>query len=372
MSIWSDYNPVRITSGPGAVKRLFSLEPAVTGGKRTLMVTSPGFKARGITEEIEAEAKKTGLENPILVFDGVTANPELDFLDRIATALRGETITGIIALGGGSVLDTAKVFSVTLPSDMKTPLDMVLREGRPHKWESYIPVIAIPTTAGTGAEVTPFATVWDNRNKKKYSVSGEMVYPVHALLDPELTLTLPPKETLYTGLDAISHALESLWNKNRTRVSEALSLKALTLANNALPAVLNQPESLYYREKMQHAALIAGLAISRTRTAIAHAISYPVTMHFGVPHGLACSFTLPRLIKHYTNSIDDGPIKTAMNETLKILEELNLENELLDYIGKENLSKYIEGMFHPERSNNYSGIMTIPDISRLVAIEPKK
>ena len=372
MTIWSDYNPVRITSGPGAIDRLFLLDPPVITGNRILMVTSAGFTARGVTEKIEAQARIAGLENPIRVFDEVTANPELDFLDRMTIALRRESITGIIALGGGSVLDTAKIFSVALPSDLEIPLDMVLRQKQPQVWKNHIPVVAIPTTAGTGAEVTPFATVWDIRNKKKHSVSGDMVYPVHALLDPELTVTLPPKETLYTGLDAISHALESLWNKNRTPVSEALALKALTLANKALPAIINQPDSLYYREMMQQAALMAGLAISRTRTAIAHAISYPVTMRFGVPHGLACSFTLPGLIKHYTHALDHDPIKTVMHETLKTVEELNLENEMATYIGEENLSEYIEEMFHPDRIGNYSGILTDDDISRLVLIKPKK
>jgi phosphonate metabolism-associated iron-containing alcohol dehydrogenase len=366
MNLWSDYNPVRITSGPKAIDRLFSLDPPVTDGKRTLLVTSAGFTARGMTEKIETQARKAGLKNPILVLDGVTANPELDFLDRITTALRGENITGIIALGGGSVLDTAKIFSVTLPSDLESPLYMVLRYGRSHKWKRHIPVIAVPTTAGTGAEVTPFATVWDSRNKKKHSVSGEMVYPVHALLDPELTLTLPSKETLYTGLDAISHALESLWNKNRTPISEALALKALALANKALPVVTNQIDNAYYREMMQQAALMSGLAISRTRTAIAHAISYPVTMHFGVPHGLACSFALPKIIEHYIPNEKNGVVKLALKGTLPILEKLKLNVELTAFTKGEDLSKYIGEMFHPERTENYPRPMTNEDIAGMV------
>ena len=351
---YTDYNPVRITAGSGSIDKLFTIDPPVTTGKRIFMVTSAGFTSRGITARIEAQGRKHGLENPILVFDGVTANPELDLLDRIATGLRSEGINGIIALGGGSVLDTAKAISVALPSELEHPLDMVLRQKKPYTWKDRIPVVAVPTTAGTGAEVTPFATVWDSENKKKYSVSGEMVYPVHALLDPELTLTLPPKETLYTGLDAISHALESLWNKNRTPVSKALALKALSLANEALPAVLNQPDSLYFREMMQQAALLAGLAISRTRTAIAHAISYSLTMRFGVPHGLACSFILPDIIKYYIPNEKDGAIKSAINKTLSMLEGLNLDGEMGAFVKDADLSKYVREMFHPDRTGNFS------------------
>ena len=365
-NIWTDYNPIRITSGPGAIDRLFSLDPPVAAGKRIFMVTSAGFSSRGVTEQIEAKARKKGLERPILVFDGVTPNPELDLLDRIATGLRSEGITGIIALGGGSVLDTAKAISVALPSDLEAPLDMVLRQGRPHQWKSRIPVVVIPTTAGTGEEVTPFATVWDSENKKKYSVSGEMVYPAHALLDPKLTLSLPRNETLYTGLDTISHALESLWNKNRTPVSEALALKALTLANEALPAVLNQPGSLHFREIMQQAAMLAGLAISRTRTAIAHAISYPLTMRFAVPHGLACSFTLPKIIEHYVPYEKDGAVKHALIATLPMLEGLKLNDEMAAFTKGEDLSKCAGEMFHPERVHNFTESITNKDIIRIL------
>lgn len=366
MDLWSDYNPVRVTAGPGAINRLFSFRPLINTGNRILLVTSSGFTARGVTEKIEAKARKAGLKKPLLVLDGVTANPELDFLERLTGSLRSEDITGIIALGGGSALDTAKVLSVTIPSDLEMPLDMVLRQKQPYVWKNRIPVIAIPTTAGTGAEATPFATVWDRKNKTKYSVSGEMVYPVHALLDPELTLTLPPKETLYPGLDAISHALESLWNKNRTPISEALALKALSLANKALPAVINQQDSLHYREMMQQAALLAGLAISRTRTAIAHAISYPLTMHFGVPHGLACSFALPGIIKHYSHLIDLGIQKTAIHEAHKTIEEFKLHNEIKTYIGDASLSKYVEEMFNQDRIGNYSRSILTEDIYRMV------
>ncbi|MFP4573624.1 MAG: phosphonoacetaldehyde reductase [Desulfobacterales bacterium] len=364
--IWMDYNPVRITAGPDSIDRLFTIDPLPAPNQRILLVTTAGLTARGVTARIKAQAKNQGMANPILVFDKVASNPELDLLDRIATGLRGEGITGIIALGGGSVLDTAKAISVALPSELKAPFDSVLRKKRPYEWEIRIPVVAVPTTAGTGAEVTPFATVWDSKNQKKYSVSGDMVYPVQALLDPELTLTLPPKETLYTGLDAISHALESLWNKNRTPVSEALALKALSLANEALPAVLNQPGSLYFREKMQQAALLAGLAISRTRTAIAHAISYPVTMRFGVPHGLACSFTLPKIIEHYTPNEKNDTVKSALNVTLSMLKEFKLNDELAAFTKGEDLSKYVGDMFHPERTENYETTINIDDIACLV------
>ena len=364
-AVWTDYNPVRITAGKGAFGRLFDIIPEDVRKGRLFMVTSAGFTARGVTARIEAMGRDCCLPEPILVFDGVTANPELDMLDRIATGLRSERITGIIALGGGSVLDTAKAISVGLPDHLDEPLATVLRGGAAHEWEAGIPVYAIPTTAGTGAEVTPFATVWDSEKGKKYSVTGEKVYPVHALLDPELTVTLPEKETLYTGLDAISHALESLWNKNRTVISEALSVKALSLANQALPALMRQPEDLDMRAMMQQASLLAGLAISRTKTAIAHAISYPVTIRYGVPHGLACSFTLPGLIRRYmAYGIVQDPV--LLEKTLETLECFDLKAEMSGYTKGADLSAYAGEMFHPERAGNYDGDLSTRDVERLL------
>src|SRR5690606_20309422 len=124
------------------------------------------------------------------------------------------------------------------------PLGKVLREGRQQTWEKKIPLVAIPTTSGTGAEVTPFATVWDQSEHRKYSITGDLIFPDTAVLDPELTLSLPEKETLYPGLDAISHALESLWNVNRTPVTAGFAIQALELAVEALPTVLGNPADL--------------------------------------------------------------------------------------------------------------------------------
>lgn len=363
---WTDYNPVRITAGAGMLDNLFALNPPLNTNGRILLLTSAGFINRGVVDRIKAKAKKRGLAKSLLIYDKATPNPELDLLDRLTRDLRCEDITGIIALGGGSALDMAKVISVALPGVIEHPLDMIFRQGRPYEWHTRIPVVAVPTTAGTGSEVTPFATVWDRENQKKHSVTGEMVFPVHALLDPELTLTLPHKETLYTGLDAISHALESLWNKNRTCISELFALKALSLANKAFPAAIKQPNNLHLREMLQKAALFSGLAISRTRTAIAHAISYPLTIHFGVPHGLACSFALPNIIKHYTVTLNSGLEKDTIAETFKIIEKLHLKDKIAAYTKGEDLSEYIGEMFNPERAENYVKLIIKEDVFNFI------
>ncbi len=358
-NFWTHHNPVRINSGPGILSRLPELVPHQG---ILLLVTTPGFTRRGMTEKVLQLLKNY----QVIVHDQTTPNPNLDDLDRATLKFNPHEVTGLIALGGGSVLDTAKVLGATLSSSFVNPLDAILRQNRKNESIRPIPVIAIPTTSGTGAEVTPFATVWDGLNKKKHSLSGEHIFPTHALLDPELTVTQPRNETLYTGLDAISHALESLWNKNRTPVSESLALHALTLANQALPIILEYPNDLENRARMQQSSLLAGLAISQTRTAIAHAISYPVTIHYNVPHGLACSFTLPGLIKLYMPFLKNGFEKQIIQDTLETLSALGIDQEIALYLNNNNLLNHVYEMFQPDRAGNCSLELSRKDVADLL------
>jgi len=133
--------------------------------------------------------------------------------------------------------------------------------------------------------------------KKKYSLSHPRLYPEIALLDPELTLTLPEKETIYSGLDALSHAMEAIWNKNHNPVSDTFALKAIELVRKYLPELRYDPVDIDLRTHLLRASLFAGLAFSNTKTAMAHSISYPLTAHFNIPHGLACSLPLPHILR---------------------------------------------------------------------------
>jgi alcohol dehydrogenase len=347
-SEWEHCNPVHIAAGTGIIAKLNKFVPH---NGTILLVTTAGSTKRGLTSDVRAQLGK----NRVLVYDRITPNPELDDLDYTTTQFCKESIVCIVALGGGSALDAGKVLSVTMKSEIHNPLSKILRDGLNHQWTARLPVVAIPTTSGTGAEVTPFSTVWDNQTHKKYSVSGEIVYPTHALLDPRLTLTLPRKETLYTALDAVSHALESLWNKNRTPVSEIYAMQALSLAHEALPVILENLHNLEQRYKMQQASLFAGLAISQTRTAIAHSISYPLTSHFGVPHGLACSFMLPALLKNYMEVLS-GHIhnRGLLMKILNLLDGLNLKKELLQYVSDEQILSVNGEMFTNGRADNFA------------------
>jgi len=289
----------------------------------------------------------------VTILDSIMPNPELDALDVATERLRTAEIAAIIGIGGGSVLDAAKVLGVTLPSRLSRPLNQVFRGGWSHTWDVRLPVIAIPTTSGTGAEVTPFATVWDHSTQRKHSVSGELLFPTHALLDPYLTTSLPEDETVYTALDTISHGLESLWNKNRTPLSAVLAVEALRLALYAMPRIRQCPADLDGRTAMQQASLLAGLAISQTRTAIAHALSYPLTLRFDVPHGLACSFTLEKIIDHYLNDRPNSPYKSIILEVRALLRSLGLRRRLANYLNDDQLRLLLNDAPLAERAGNY-------------------
>lgn len=355
---WQYYNPVKVISGVGALSRLNEF----TEQGEWLLITSAGFTRRGMTDDIKNQLSNLTLH----VYDGVTPNPELEDLERVTQDYRGKKLKGVIALGGGSTVDAAKVLAVTLCSNLDQPLVRVLRESKAHSWDKKLPLLVIPTTSGTGAEVTPFATVWDKAEHKKYSVTGDKVFPDIAILDPLLTVSLPEFETLYTGLDAISHALESLWNVNRTPISEAYAVQSLNLALSALPQLKVNPKDIEARANMQQASLLAGLAISQTRTAIAHSISYPLTSHYDVPHGIACSFTLPTLIDEYLIVQPKEIHRKLFLRAKEIIQSLNITNHIKTYVSIEDILSKKSEMVHPDRAGNYVGQMNEQQLTALL------
>jgi alcohol dehydrogenase len=326
-------------------------------------LTSKSFEENGFVEKI----KKALDVSAFYLFSKISTNPDLDDLEVLNAQYKSKQISVIIALGGGSVIDSAKVLSVTLLSNVEKPLTDLFRNGLSTQWIQNIPVIALPTTAGTGAEVTPFATVWDNRFNKKYSLLTDNIFPKFAILDAALTLTLSQEQTLYSGLDAISHALESLWNKNRTPLSELYALQALQLLNQSLPLVMIEPHDIQSRANMQQASLLAGLAISQTKTAIAHSISYPLTSHYGVPHGLACSFTLANIITFYLTKNPNSSFKVIMIRTQNMLMELNLFKHIEQYATPAQIHSVKAEMFNPDRVGNFD--LDVDDFSSLLRFE---
>ncbi|RAP53512.1 MAG: hypothetical protein BZ138_00690 [Methanosphaera sp. rholeuAM270] len=216
----------------------------------------------------------------------------------------------IIAIGGGTTIDFAKVISALYEYtengkiSVEETVDLITTKKYLENTNP-IPIIASSTTAGTGSDCTKWATIWDYDNTKKYSIDADYLYPTESWLIPELTITLPKKLTLSTGLDALSHACESYWSQSTNAIVQQLARDAISLIVKYLPMVLEESDNIDYRKKVYQGAFFAGLAFSNTRTTACHSISYPLTLLYGIPHGLAVSLTLCEVLKRNKEYIPD-------------------------------------------------------------------
>jgi phosphonate metabolism-associated iron-containing alcohol dehydrogenase len=287
------HNPVAITFGAGTLARL----PAVIGARKVVLVTFPEAEGFGLTRRIRDLLGA----NLVAVEPDTVPNPDVASLTGMYERFWKDhgDVDGVLGVGGGSALDTAKALMVGTPSGKFSELVQLLATGKPFTPSRVKRLITVPTTAGTGSEVTPWATVWDRTPgaQKKYSLHLKETWPEAAIVDPELTVSLPAGPTLASGLDALSHALESIWNVNSNPISDTHAIAAAREVMATLPALMKDLKNGALRSRMSLAALKAGLAFSNTKTALAHSISYDMTLNHGLPHGIACSFTLPMVLE---------------------------------------------------------------------------
>lgn len=352
---WTHYNPVEIHAGLDSRKEISHFLP---GQGTILIVTTKGMQDRGQLAEFT--------EYLTLPYEVFTAQPEpdLDKLDEFYTENKHKTFDAVIAVGGGSVIDSAKALACAfIQTEHEKPLQAWLRDKNPLPLKS-LPLIAIPTTAGTGSEVTSFATIWDKLNMKKCSLSTKVCYPKVALLDPYFTKTLPWKQTVYSALDTFSHALESLWNKHATPISLFYAKRALHMVMNSLHYIEHDPYDMKHRYRLQEAAMLAGIAISQNHSSIGHSISYPLTLHYQVPHGLACSaFLLPILELVMEKQAFMLPLEedfiNAMHEFLTRYKPYVLVRK---HCSLQEAQSKINEMFTPERAGTFVLTLTQQDV----------
>lgn len=281
------YCPTRIVWGHGFDFALCEL----IEGRSWVLVTSRGWAKRGAINKISAACGA-----PDKIIDDVDENPTIETVISLVEKLAAEDL--LVALGGGSVIDAVKGAAVleALGGDL-TPFLRHLQEGADLPADlAPKPIIAIPTTAGTGSEVTKWGTIWGGVDIK-YSVNHSALFPTHAIMDPALTITMPATLTIATGLDAVSHAMESVWNRRHGALTDAMASNAIALLHDNLAGAVERPDDIGRRTLLQSAAVLAGLSMSTTQTAVAHSISYPFSARYGMPHGLACSFTLPEVAR---------------------------------------------------------------------------
>jgi alcohol dehydrogenase class IV len=261
---WDVISAARVITGLGSIKRLGGLL-ADRGARHVLIVTDPGVAAAGITDRIAA-----GIGLPVTVHSAIPANPSTAALDVAVAVARESGADHLVAVGGGSALDAAKAIALTTP----LPGSEVL------------PLVAVPTTAGTGAETNGFG-VLESADHRKVYLGDERTAPWLVVLDAELTIGLPPKVTAACGFDAVVHGAESILSRGATAVSRAYAAESLRLTVGALPHAVEDGADVEARSRMLLGAHLAGRALTLSGLGLVHGIAHSVTATIGTPHGVA-------------------------------------------------------------------------------------
>jgi phosphonate metabolism-associated iron-containing alcohol dehydrogenase len=353
-------NPVALRIGAGAIEEL----PALLAGRHVVLVTFPEAGSLGLV------ARLRGILGPLLdgVEDRIEPNPDVSLLAPMYERFWRDhaACPAVLAVGGGSAIDTAKALMVGTNSGRFDELIAQLTTGAAFEPPQCKALIAVPTTAGTGSEVTPWATIWDRAAGRKHSLHLRQTWPESAVVDPDLMLTLPRAVTVQSALDALSHALESIWNVNSNPVSDTFAVAAARDVMSVLPALLQHPQDRALRERMAIAATKAGLAFSNTKTALAHSISYEMTLRFGLPHGIACSFTLPMVLERARGidrdrdavlaSIFDGDLNGAPDRLARFLEHVGVATDFDAYgVDAAEAQRMVADAMDGVRGRNFIG-----------------
>lgn len=354
------HNPVAIRLGPGCLAEL----PEVLAGRRAVVVTFPEAESIGLVGRIRS-ILGPGLAG---VIDRIEPNPDVSWLASAYEAFWREhsAVEAVVAVGGGSAIDTAKALMVGTAGGRFDDLVALLATGKPFRPHRVKSLVAVPTTAGTGSEVTPWATIWDKAAGRKHSLHLPETWPEAAMVDAELMLTLPASVTVQSGLDALSHALESIWNVNANPISDTYAVAAAREVMSTLPDLLKDPGDIGLRARMAAAATKAGMAFSNTKTALAHSISYEMTLRYGLPHGIACSFTLPMVLERAVGAdprrdavlaeIFDGDLAGAPRRLREFLRAVGVKTEFADYgVDEKESMRMVAHALEGVRGKNFIG-----------------
>jgi phosphonate metabolism-associated iron-containing alcohol dehydrogenase len=313
-AMFSPFCPVDVRVLPAA-EAMLAVRAMLPKPRRLLVLASRGRSAAlGLAPFLTA---LQGDGHAVQLYGDIPANPTVHDVAALLVRLREQPFepTAILTVGGGSCIDLGKACAALyhlLPKPDAQAVRECITSKRYRTLHIVVELIAMPTTAGTGSEVTPWATVWDPDNRTKLSIDHAAGFPKAAVLVPEWTLGMGPDLTLSTGLDALSHAMEAFWAVARTPLSQELALLAAGKIAGALPVAVRKPNDLAARRDMCMASLAAGLAFSQTRTTACHSISYPLTLRYGIPHGYAAALTLGAVMARNAKAVHEMERLTAV------------------------------------------------------------
>jgi alcohol dehydrogenase class IV len=280
----------RIVMGPGSVKTI-GAEVKARGAKRVLIVTDKGVIAAGLLKSIEESLKAAKINYS--VFDKVEPDPRYEIVADCVKMAENARAQMLVGIGGGSPMDITKTAAVMLtnmgPIGAFFGINLIPKPG--------IPIILIPTTAGTGSEVTPIAILSDEGEKLKKGIVSPYLFPAIGILDPELTVGLPPQVTAATGMDALIHAIEAYTSINASTITDMYCIKAIELIYKNIRIAFAKGDNIEARTAMMEGALLAGIAFANAGVTAVHAFAYPIGAEFHIPHGIANTLMLPHVIR---------------------------------------------------------------------------
>ena len=273
-----------------------------------LLVTDKKIRELGLTESLESDIEKSNIK--LSVYDGVVPNPTISNIEDGLKTFNVNGCSAIIAFGGGSVMDCAKIIGArsVRPNKPVRKMKGLLKIRR-----KLPTLIAVPTTAGTGSEVTLAAVITDDKTHHKYPINDFCLIPHYAVLDPKVTIGLPKSITSTTGLDALTHAVEAYIGGSTTKLTRKRAEEAVSLINKYLLKAYNNGEDLEARAGMLKAAYFAGVAFSRSYVGYVHAVAHSLGGKYGVPHGLANAIILPLFLDRYGKRIENKLSNLAKN-----------------------------------------------------------
>jgi len=332
VNVFTHYLPVKIVFGSGSSKDIGQVLRDF--GCRGLLITDRNISKIGMAETMAGYIRDRDIE--LDVYNQVDPSPSVQAVDKVVSDLRQEKFDFIVALGGGSVIDFSKAVSVIIKQEGKV-WDYVAA-GQPAKRvvnKNTMPVIAIPTTAGTGSEVTPYSVLTNKETDQKASLKSPFIFPRFAVVDPELTLSMPPGITAISGIDALAHAIEAYINiEKSTPMADMAALESIRIIGKYLSPVVENGKDLAGRENMAWAAMLSGMAISGSDTTTAHALSVPLCARTGMPHGLAAGVLTSEVIRRSAGKADDKfrDIARAMKIDLSTVQDDGVISRLADEI----------------------------------------
>lgn len=348
--------PTKIYAGEEIVRKQSKL--LSNYGNKALIITGKhSAKANGALKDVVAALESCNIIYTI--FDKIEENPSTETVEEAAVLGRAEEVDFIVAIGGGSPLDAAKAIGVMIYHKNLTGDTLFSKEIL-----TSIPIIAIPTTSGTGSEVTPYAIITDHYAKTKRNL-GQRIFPQIAFLDARYNSYMPDKVTLDTALDAMNHLVESYLSKKSNIMTEMFVEKGLTLWKECIPAMLKKEFPLSVREKLMMTSTFAGIAIAQTGTSLPHGMGYSITYFKGISHGIANTVLYPG----YLNSFKD---KTKIQNILSIIGVDTIDDfcELLKQLvmqkvtlTDEEIKTWSKNFYHQkEKLKNHLEVVTEEDI----------